>query len=102
MGIAHWPEITGEPDRTASLIAELDLVISVPTTVIHLAGALGKPTWILTPHTPDWRYLSAGETMPWYPAARLLRQQASGEWSMPIALACARLASLTGELRTQS
>lgn len=101
-GLAHWPEIVADPDRCAALIAELDLVISVPTTVVHLAGALGKPLWILTPYTPDYRYLAAGERMPWYPEARLLRQAAAGDWSAPLAQAQARLGALAAGNAAQS
>jgi tetratricopeptide (TPR) repeat protein len=60
--------------ETAALIACLDLVITVDTSVAHLAGALGRPTWILLPHTPDWRWLLDRDDSPWYPTVRLFRQ----------------------------
>jgi len=101
-GIAHWPEFNQDPDRAAALIAELDLVISVPTTAVHLAGALGKPVWILTPFSPDWRYLADGETMPWYPSARVLRQHEPGNWHVPLAVAAERLGRLGTDRRRQS
>jgi tetratricopeptide (TPR) repeat protein len=75
----------GDFSDTAALISQLDLVISVDTSVAHLAGALGKPVWILLTHAPDWRWLLNREDSPWYPAARLFRQSDSREWSSVIA-----------------
>ena len=66
---------------TAALIGELDLVISIDTAVAHLAGALGKPVWILLPFYSDFRWLRDREDSPWYPTARLIRQVKDGEWS---------------------
>ena len=65
---------------TASLIRRLDLVISVDTSVAHLAGALGKPLWVLLPHVADWRWLTGRDDSPWYPTARLFRQSAARQW----------------------
>lgn len=65
---------------TAALVEALDLVVSVDTSVAHLAGALGKPVWILLPYRPDWRWLMDREDSPWYPTARLFRQPAPGAW----------------------
>ena len=65
---------------TAAVVAQLDLVIGVDTSVAHLAAALGRPTWILLPFAPDWRWLLDREDSPWYPTARLFRQQARGDW----------------------
>lgn len=66
--------------ETAALIAQLDLVISIDTSVVHLAGALGCPVWVLLPFNADWRWLAAGCDSPWYPGARLFRQAAPGRW----------------------
>ena len=65
---------------TAALMTELDLVISVDTAVIHLAGALGIPAWLLLPQIPDWRWGLEGDRSPWYPSLRLFRQSRRGEW----------------------
>jgi hypothetical protein len=65
---------------TAAVIDRLDLVIAVDTAVVHLAGALGKKTWVLLPFSPDWRWLSKGNTSVWYPSLRLFRQHRSGDW----------------------
>lgn len=69
---------------TAALISTLDLVITVDTSTAHLAGALGKPVWILLPHAPDWRWLLKREDSPWYPSARLFRQERTDDWSVPL------------------
>jgi tetratricopeptide (TPR) repeat protein len=65
---------------TAALIGELDLVISADTSVAHLAGALGAAVWILLPFIPDWRWLLARDDSPWYPSARLFRQDERRDW----------------------
>ncbi|MEG5043757.1 tetratricopeptide repeat protein [Microcoleus sp. B4-C1] len=70
----------GDLADTAAAIAKLDLVISVDTAVAHLAGALGKPVWILLAFSPDWRWLLQREDSPWYPTARLFRQHQRGDW----------------------
>jgi tetratricopeptide (TPR) repeat protein len=64
----------------AALISRLDLVISVDTSVAHLAGALGTPVWILVPFSPDWRWLLDRQDSPWYPTARLFRQSKTRQW----------------------
>jgi hypothetical protein len=76
---------------TAALISQLDLVISVDTSVAHLAGALGKPVWILLTYFPDWRWLLDRGDSPWYPSARLFRQNASRSWDGVIACVRATL-----------
>jgi hypothetical protein len=70
---------------TAALIANLDLVISVDTSVAHLAGALAKPLWILLPFTPDWRWLLDRDDSPWYPTAHLFRQDETRRWDTVMA-----------------
>jgi len=70
---------------TAAIVSHLDLVISIDTSVAHLAGAMGKPVWILLNNSPDWRWLLEREDSPWYPTARLLRQSTFGNWQEVVA-----------------
>ena len=65
---------------TAAIIENLDLVISVDTAVVHLAGALGKKVWTLLPHAPDWRWMIDREDSPWYSSMHLFRQPSPGDW----------------------
>ncbi|MEY4768281.1 MAG: hypothetical protein RL637_920 [Pseudomonadota bacterium] len=71
-------------EDAASLIHHMDLIISSDTSIAHLAGALGKPLWLLLMATPDWRWGLSGETNPWYPTAKLFRQTQAGEWTTVI------------------
>jgi hypothetical protein len=72
-------------EDTAALIAGLDVVVTVDTSVAHLTGILGKPCFVLLPFTPDWRWLRARTDTPWYPSLRLFRQQTHGQWDVPLA-----------------
>lgn len=78
--IRHFGDQMTDFAETAALCDLMDLVISVDTSVAHLAGAMGKPTWILLPHIPDWRWLLGREDSPWYPSVRLFRQDRVGDW----------------------
>jgi len=69
---------------TAALASHLDLVITIDTSVAHLAGAMGVPTWVLVAHAPDWRYHLVRSDNPWYPTMRLYRQERDGDWSGPV------------------
>ncbi len=77
-----WDGASADRDLadTAALIATLDLVLTTDTCIAHLAGAMGKPVWILLPHLSDWRWMQEIETTPWYPTARLFRQSSPGDW----------------------
>jgi len=81
--------------ETAALIATLDLVITTDTCIAHLAGAMAKPVWILLPHLGDWRWMQGVETTPWYPTARLLRQQIAGDWDGVVSRVIGELGDLT-------
>lgn len=79
-GLRDLGAALGDFADTAALIENLDLVVSVDTSVAHLAGALGRPVWVLLPHKPDWRWLLGRDDSPWYPTCRLFRQDAPGRW----------------------
>jgi tetratricopeptide (TPR) repeat protein len=87
-------ECLGDFADTAALINEMDLLISVDTSVAHLAGALAAPVWILLPFTPDYRWLLERADSPWYPTARLFRQPADGDWGSVIRQLAASLEAL--------
>ncbi len=70
--------------HTAAVIHHLDIVITVDTSVAHLAGAMGKPVWLLLPYVPEWRWLLNANTTPWYPTMTLYRQSSRGDWSSPV------------------
>jgi hypothetical protein len=77
---------------TAAIVANLDLVISVDTSVVHLAGAMGKPVFLLDRYDNCWRWLSGRDDSPWYPSLRIFRQSRPGEWAPVIARVAAALA----------
>lgn len=81
--LSNLLDLSGEIEDcadTASIMANLDLIITVDTSIAHLAGAMGKPVWVLVPFVPDWRWLLDREDSPWYPTMRLFRQSTQGEW----------------------
>ncbi|MBM3358607.1 MAG: tetratricopeptide repeat protein [Betaproteobacteria bacterium] len=90
-----FPGVGEDLDEMAALICALDLVVSVANTTVHLAGALGRPVWALLSPSPEWRYGARGETMPWYPSARLFRRGHGKGWDAVIG----RIARELDELR---
>jgi len=91
-------EITDFAD-TAAIMHHLDLVITVCTSVCHLAGGLGRPTWTLLNQTPDWRWGLDGEGSPWYPTMRLFRQRKIGQWTEVVERVRVELAAYSGRHR---
>ncbi len=89
-------------DGTAALISELDLVISVDTSVAHLAGALARPLWVMLPFAPGWRWRLGSDRSPWYPTARLFRQRAPRAWPEVVARVRAALSARLGSASTRS
>ena len=83
-------------NESAALISNLDLIISVDTSVVHLAAAMGKPTWVMLPFAPDWRWLQQRDDSPWYPSIRLFRQTRIGDWPGVIDQVAAELARRCG------
>jgi hypothetical protein len=86
----------GDFSDTAALIQNLDLVITIDTSVAHLAGALGKPVWVMLPYVADWRWMLDREDSPWYPSMKLFRQPKAGDWEAVVARVAAELRRLAG------
>jgi tetratricopeptide (TPR) repeat protein len=93
-GILHLGDALADLDDTAAVLALCDLLIAVDTAVAHLAAAMGRPTWVLLPFAPDWRWTLDAERSPWYPAARLFRQPQPGDWDSVIACIRGELGAL--------
>jgi len=81
MEITDWSGEFNDFADTAALMQNLDLVITVDTSIAHLAGAMGKPVWTMLPFSPDWRWMIKRSDSPWYPTMRLFRQPEPGNWS---------------------
>ncbi len=94
--IHHWGDMIADYEETAGFLASLDLVITVNTSLVHLAGALGVPTWCLTPVMCAWRYQCEGP-MPWYGSVEMLRQERAGEWGPVLDAVRARLAAMAAQ-----
>jgi hypothetical protein len=80
----------------AAAIRHLDLVVSIDTSVAHLAGAMGAPVWLLLQWSPDWRWPRTGERTPWYPTMRIFRQQRYDEWGGTFSQVARALSELAG------
>ncbi len=80
-GITDLSRQLADFSDTAAVVAALDLVITVDTSVAHLAGALGRPAWVLLAHAPDWRWMLERADSAWYPSLRVFRQRSNGDWN---------------------
>jgi len=95
MALISLSEEIKDFEDTAAILTLLDVLVSVDSSPVHLAGALGCPAWVMLPFLPDWRWLLQREDTPWYPSVRLFRQQARGQWGPVLQSISAAL----GELR---
>jgi uncharacterized protein DUF6165 len=97
-------EFDSGPDAfvdTAAIMSSLDLIITIDTSIAHLAGALGRPVWVVLKHVPDWRWLLDRADSPWYPSMKLYRQTIRGEWGSAFARVAADVADLVaGQTRS--
>lgn len=84
MELIDWSSDLTDFTETAGLMDQLDLVITIDSAVAHLAGAMGKPVWVLLPFAPDWRWMLERTDSPWYPTMRLFRQSQMDDWNGPI------------------
>jgi hypothetical protein len=98
-GVADFSPYLSNFSETAAAIEGLDLVITIDTSVAHLAGALGKPVWVLLPLVPDWRWLLGREDSPWYPTMRLFRQSGPEGWGGVVSRVAAELGAVAGGAR---
>ena len=99
MSLVDWTSDLHDFEDTAALITNLDLVISVDTSVVHLAGALAKPVWVLSRFDGCWRWLNGREDSPWYPTARVFHQKAPGAWGEVMERVAAELVRLSERKR---
>jgi hypothetical protein len=84
MQILNWSDELRSFADTASLLANIDLLVTIDTSTAHLAGAMGKPVWVMLPYVPDWRWMLDRTDSPWYPTMRLFRQSVAGDWTLPV------------------
>ena len=99
--IRHFENELNDFSDTAALISQLDLVISVDTSVAHLAASLNKPTLILIPFAPDWRWMLGRDDSPWYPTVKLYRQTTLGDWQTTLKTLFSDLAAIKPILLSQ-
>lgn len=88
-------------DDTAAILSVLDVLVSIDSSPVHLAGALGRPAWVMLPFMPDWRWLLERSDSPWYPSLRLFRQQAPDQWGPVLQALGTALAQLRDESRQE-
>lgn len=94
LGVIDLTAEVGDYADTAALMSAMDLVVSVDTSTIHCAGALGRPAWLLLPRRPDWRWGTVGERCLWYPTVRVFRQETPDDWKGVVARAASALKAL--------
>jgi tetratricopeptide (TPR) repeat protein len=94
--VHRWPALRADYEDTAAMVSALDLVISIDTALVHLAGALGKPVWVMALFSPEWRYGITGDRMSWYPSMRIFRQPRYGAWEPVIEDVARHLARMPG------
>ena len=82
---------------TAAVMANLDLIVTVDTSIAHLAGAMARPVWVALKHMPEWRWMLGRNDFPWYPTMRLFRQRSMGDWEGVFADVADALKSLIAE-----
>lgn len=99
MRIERLSDAIADFEDTAAILTHADLLVSVDSAPVHLAGALGRPAWVMLPHVPDWRWLLGRGDTPWYPTVRLFRQPARGDWDSVIRDVGEGLRGLGGERR---
>ena len=92
----------GDLDAFAAKVAALDLVISIGNATVHLAGALGVPTWCLVPTVPQWRWGISGETTPWYPSVRIIRQSDRTSWAPTLAATVDKLRTYISQINPEA
>jgi ADP-heptose:LPS heptosyltransferase len=92
--LVHFGSELKDFSDTAALCAQMDVVVCVDTSVAHLSGALGKPTFLLLPYNPDWRWLLERTDSPWYPTMKLFRQEQFGSWQSALEKVSADLLGL--------
>jgi Flp pilus assembly protein TadD len=101
LSINDWTNELTDFTDTAALIANLDMVLSVDTSVAHLAGAMGKPTWVMLKTVPDFRWMMERADSPWYPTMRLFRQKQAGDWGGVVRAVAEALESSKGLVRAR-
>jgi Flp pilus assembly protein TadD len=97
MKIVDFTDALKDWADTAALVEAMDLIVTVDTAIAHVAGALGRPVWILIPYDPDWRWLLARSDSPWYPTMRVFRQQERRKWGPVFAAVAAAISEVQGE-----
>jgi hypothetical protein len=99
--VSHYGDALTFP-HTAALMDLMDVVVTTDTSIAHLAGALGRPTWVMLPLVPDWRWALKRSDSPWYPTLRLYRQDESRSWKPVLAKVAEDLQALSMEIRRAS